>query len=216
MSLLKTIFKIPTKAQIGFLKLDASIRETHSRTAVITENEIEDGAIINDHINQKPKSLTITGEISDTPISILGLGVSSDDILGRADQFVDGDKSAFEGLISNDSRTPAEAWEYLNQLFINGTPFSIVTSLERYENMVFSSLSAPRDSKNGKNLIFTAELKEVRIVSTSVTTIAAFQTDSDSAKTKNKDGKQSTKEASEEQGQKSSVLLKLTKKIGIF
>jgi len=92
MSLLKSVFKIPTKAQIGFLKLDASLKESHNRTARVTENEIEDGSVISDHVKLDPKTLTMEGVISDTPISILGLGVSTDDFLGAANDFLDGDK----------------------------------------------------------------------------------------------------------------------------
>jgi len=220
MSLLKTIFKIPTKAQIGFLKLDASLSETHNRTAKITDNEIEDGSIVSDHVKLNPKSLTINGQISDAPVSILGLGVSSDDILGAANDFADGDKGAFEGLVKNSRRTPAEAWEYLNQLLENRVPFSIVTGLQRYENMLLTSLSAPRSSKDGKSLIFTGELRQVVIVESSTVKIPAFKLEkggaANSGASKSKLGKQAGKNATEKQADNSSLLLKGFKKVGIF
>lgn len=220
MSLLASVFKIPVKAQIGFLKLDASIRETHNRTARVTDNEVEDGSIISDHVKLDPRTLSIEGEISDTPVSILGLGVSTDDFLGAANDFLDGDKSAFEGLVKNTRRTPKEAWTYLNELMEKRTPFSVVTSLQRYENMIITSLSAPRTAANGRNLIFNGELKKIQIVKSAVVQIPGFKVESggaaNSASSKGKLGKQATKEATETQKDNSSLLLKGFKKVGIF
>jgi len=219
MSLLATVFKIPTKAQVGFLKLDASLGETHTRTAQVTDNEVEDGVVVSDHVKLNPKALNITGQISDAPVSILGLGVSSDDILGAANDFLDGDKSSFEGLAKNERRTPIEAWTYLNQLMEKRTPFSVVTGLQRYENMLLTSLSAPRTAKDGKSLIFTGELRQIVIVESSTIKIPAFKMKGDtgnSASSKGKLGKQSTKGATDAQADNSSLLLKGFKKVGIF
>ena len=219
MALLSTVFKIPTKAQIGFLKLDVSLKENHTRAAQVTDNEIEDGAVVSDHIRLSPKALSITGQVSDAPVSILGLGVSSDDILGAAKDFAGGDKDSFEGLVKNSRRSPAEAWQYLNQLMEKRTPFSIVTGLQRYENMVLTSLSAPRNSKDGKSLIFNGELRQVVIVESSTVKIAAFKVKGDaknSASSKSKLGKQSGKNASGKQADDSSLLLKGFKKVGVF
>ena len=220
MSLLKSVFRIPTKAQIGFLKLDASFSESHKRTARVTDNEVEDGSIISDHIKLDPKSLSMEGLISDTPISILGLGVSTDDFLGAANDYADGDKSSFEGLVKNTRRTPGEAWLYLNDIMEKRTPFSIVTSLQRYENMVLTSLTAPRSAANGRDLLFNAELRQIQIVASSVVQIPAFKVEkggaANSASSKGKLGKQSTKEATATQKDNSSLLLKGFKKVGIF
>jgi len=218
MSLLKTIFKIPTKSQIAFLKLDASISETHKKTAKVTENEIEDGSTVSDHVKLAPQELTMECIVSDTPISILGLGVSTDDVLGAANSFLDGKKNSFEGLAKNERRTPKEAWEYLNNLINDRTPFSVVTALQRYEDMILVSLSAPRTAKNGKDLLFTAELKEIRIVKSSTVLIPAFKLKdpNSSASSKAGLGKQSSKAASAAQTDNSSILLKGFKKAGIL
>lgn len=239
LGLLSSILKVPIKAQIGFLKLDASISENHNRSAQVTDNEIEDGSEVSDHVKLDPESLTMEGMVSDAPVSVLGLGVSEGDILGAAKDFINGDKSAFsnladsftsqfkskssastEDLVKRANRTPKEAWKYLNELWKNRQPFSIVTSLDRYENMIITNLSAPRTAKNGNSLMFTATLRKISIVKSSVVTIAAFKTESgateNSASSKSKTGKQSTKEASEKQADNSSLLLKGFKKVGIF
>lgn len=218
MTILSTVFKIPVKAQIGFLKLDASLSETHNRTAQVTDNEVEDGTVVSDHIKLNPKTLSISGQISDAPVSILGLGVSSDDILGAAQDFAGGDKGAFEGLVKNPKRKPDEAWGYLNQLMEKRSPFSVVTGLQRYENMTLTSLSAPRSSKDGKSLMFTGELKQVVIVKSSTVKIPAFKMKDDAkgGSSKGKLGKQNGKNATDAQANNSSFFLKLTQKAGLL
>lgn len=239
MALLSTIFKIPTRAQIGFLKLDASISETHKRTAQITDNEVEDGVVVSDHVRLTPKTLSLTGQVSSDPVTILGLGVSSDDILGAAKDFTGGDKQAFtslkdsflsqfkskknaslEDLVKRPNRKPKEAWDYLNELLENRIPFSIVTGLQRYENMILTSLSSPRSASDGKSLIFTAELREIIVVESATVKIPAFKLKQDgtanSASSKGDLGKQASKEASAKQTDNSSLLLKGFKKAGVF
>ncbi len=237
LELLSTILRIPVKAQLGFLKIDASIKENHTRSARMTELEVEDGSIISDHVVLDPAGLTMEGLISSAPVGIFGLGVSQDDILGSAKDFVNGDKNAFsdlsdsftsqfqekkkeattEDLVKRANRTPKEAWAYLEELLILRRPFSIVTSLQNYTNMIITSLSAPRSATDGESLMFSAQLKEIRIVKSSVVKIPAFKiADGNSAATKGKLGKNSSDAANASQTDNSSILLKGFKKVGIF
>ena len=143
MSLLETVFKIPTKGQIGFLKVDAVMSENHGRTAEPSETEVEDGSQISDHVKLGSDTLTMSCIVSDVPVSILGLGVSVDDILGASRDFVNGEKNSFEGLVKNERRTPKEAWKYLDELCRARIPFSVVTGLQKYDNMIITNLTAP-------------------------------------------------------------------------
>lgn len=218
MSVLETVFKIPTKAQISFLKVDASVKESHNRTATVTDNEVEDGSLVSDHVILSPESVTLSCIVSDVPVSILGLGVSQDDVLGAAKDFLGGNKGAFEGLVKNPRRTPKEAWQYLEQIWKARNPFNVVTALQRYENMVITNLTAPRESSNGKSLMFDIDLRKIRIIKSSNVAIPASKikgTDKGGA-SKSDLGKQAGKEASAEQTDNSSLLLKGFKKVGVF
>lgn len=218
MSILETVFKIPTKAQISYLKVDASMSETHTRTATPSDSEVEDGSVISDHIKLAPEGLSMNCIVSDVPVSILGLGVSTDDVLGAAKDFLGGDKGAFEGLVKNPRRTPKEAWTYLNQIWKARTPFNVVTALQRYENMVITNLSAPRKSEDGKSLVFDIDLRKMKIIKSSKVKIPSIKikgTDKGGA-SKSDLGKQAGKEAGAEQTDNSSLLLKGFKKAGIF
>lgn len=239
MSLLTTVFKIPTRAQLGFLKLDCSMRETHSRTATVTKNAVEDGVDIADHVNLAPRTFSIDeGIVSDVPVSLLGLGVSGDDILGATKDFAEGNKGAFtdlkdsftsqfkssknaslEEMVKKPSRSPDDAWKYLNELMESRIPFSAVTALQRYENVVITSLSAPRTASNGKSLHFSAKLEQITIVKSATTRIPAFKVKGDaanSAQSKSDLGGQAGKNATDAQTDDSSLLLKGFKKVGIF
>lgn len=219
MALLETVFKIPQKVQIAFLKVDASVSESHTRTATPTDNEIEDGSVISDHVRLAPESVSLNCIVTDVPVSLLGLGVGVDDVLGAAKDFIGGEKGAFEGLVKNPRRTPTEAWQYLEQVWKARTPFSVVTSLQRYENMIITNLTAPREASDGKSLVFNIDLRKIKIVKSSLVQIPKVKVGGGAGMTgasKTDLGNQAGKAANGAQEDNSSLLLKGFKKLGIF
>lgn len=144
-------FSINSKRRVAIagIELDATIREEHSKKNVVTDHAIEDGSMVSDHIYSEPDTLIIEGEISDTPIAIFG------------------------GLMGLSSRRSIDAYEELVALRNNRELVTVVTGLEIYSDMAITSLDCPRDQKTGRRLLFTAELKKVRKVSTQLVTIPA-------------------------------------------
>lgn len=131
--------------------IDCTISESHTYESEITKNPVEDGATITDHVQPMPPKLTIEGIIADYP---LGFAVISNAInavravnnfIGQSSRKIDG----FNGLI---------------ELRDSGEPFTVITGLKKYDNMVFSSLDFPRDSNTGNVLRFTATLEQITIV----------------------------------------------------
>ena len=93
MALLSLIFGEKIKARVGLVELDASLSESHSMNATVTEYPVEEGADIADHIRRQPDTITISGIVSDTPLVYLAsLQAPSPivDDLTRADAGVDG------------------------------------------------------------------------------------------------------------------------------
>lgn len=125
---------LPT--QIGVLTLDVTVEEEHHFDADVTEFPVEGGAVITDHVRLNPRRLTLTGFVTDTPLSSLGLS------LGRSRS-----ASAFFAL------------ETMWQLRI---PFVVVSQLRIYRNMVIESLSVPKTRE--KALRFTCTMKEINVV----------------------------------------------------
>ena len=208
MGLLKTIFQVPTLPQIGVMTLDISIKETHTRKATVTENEVEDGSIVTDHVNINPEKLTIDGEISEFPIGLGGVaGVTA---VGLQRKIL-----GSEGLVSGIRKKPEDAYQYLVDVFDAGEPIEVITGLQAYEDMVIEELSVPRSSKDGKSLLFSAKLKRVKFAVTELT--ASFKLDAEANATeKAKKGKQSSKEATEKAKDRGSILFQSFKKIGFL
>ena len=60
-----------TQAASGWVQFDAAI-EHHTPTTEWTDHPVESGGSVNDHGQAKPYKFSIVGEISETPMSILG------------------------------------------------------------------------------------------------------------------------------------------------
>jgi hypothetical protein len=132
--MLSFVFR-PTRTTIDSLQLDAAISQSHAMTAQVTDHPLESGEAVVDHVRPAPRTLTVEGVISDTP-----LRWPSAIVPGRA-------RGAFEAL---------------RDLVRTGKPVDVVTGLETYRNMVLRSLTVPRDSGTGGAVRFTAELVEIR------------------------------------------------------
>ncbi len=138
---------IPKDSSIE-ISLDASITESHSFNSRVSAFPVEDGLSIVDNIINDPAGLEINGFITNTPITFFLSNIASliNDTSGG-----DRVKTAFEGLLA---------------LRESKEPFTIVTGLKTYEDMVFTNLSFPRDRSVGTtNLRFTARVVNVKFVS---------------------------------------------------
>lgn len=129
--------------QMGGLTFDAVFRESHNSDLEVTENPCETGVSISDHAYMKPQHLTLQAGVSDSVMRLRG-----------SDQFA-----------AAQSRCQ-RAYELLQQLQAAAEPFTVQTGLKLYSNMVIKSLRADQDAHSAKVLDFTAELREIIIVST--------------------------------------------------
>lgn len=229
MALLSLLFNRPTRAQLGVMQLDVSIQENHQFSASVSQSPIEDGSNIADHITLNPFKLSLTGQISDTPLTFLaslvgtGLGtvtdVVGDSLGGIGKTAAAAGIGSIGGLVQGTPKDPRDAFKYLRELYDNRQPFDVVTALARYENMVISSLNIPRNASVAKSLNFTVELEQVTIVQSSVVKIPAFQLRGDTAnrgQSKTNLNKQASKTAKPETERKSSFLLQGFQKVGVF
>lgn len=139
-----------TRAEIGGIAIDASVNEDHTSELDITENAVEVGAKITDHAQIKPKVLTMQGVISDSPL--FGVPFIAN-ILALVN-----DISAFSGV----SRS-IDMYNQLVNLQENRSPFTVITGLKQYTNMLLQNLVVNRTASTGKAIHFTATLKQIRI-----------------------------------------------------
>lgn len=167
MGLLSLVYGTKKQLKIAQIEVDVSVQETHETDCDITENPVESGANITDHIQVKPAKLTIEGLVSDTPI-----------------KFLQGIRSLFD---DNRSR---KTYEELLTIQESREPIDVVTGLKQYSNMVLKTLTVPRSADTGKALRFTAIFQEIRIVESSSISVAVsasqFQKKSSIGKTSTK------------------------------
>lgn len=240
MSLLALIFDRPVRASIEttvdgaekiIVPMDVSISESHERSATISQNPIEDGSNVADHINLAPESLTMEAMISDAPVSlfqsVLGTAISSASQLaagaltgiagGIVEQVAGLGLGSIAGLLTGTPRDPADGFRFMEELWRARQPFTVVTALKRYEKMVIATLTTPRSASNGKSFRFNVKFEQVRIVKSQIVKIPAFKVGGNaSAQSKAILGKNATKAAGEETSSSASLLLQGFQKQGVF
>ena len=123
----------------GGIVLDCTTIEDHSYGAEVEENPIEDGEPVADHVNLKPVILKIEGLVSDSPLGFA--------LIGSALNVV----NKFSTLFGTQSRAK-DAFDAIVTLRNNRIPFTVITNLKRYENMIVSNASFPFKRETGHAL----------------------------------------------------------------
>jgi Dit-like phage tail protein len=154
---------------IGEIELDVIVDESTNSSTTITSNPVENGADVNDHIIINPMTFSMSGIVSDTKVGILGG-------LGALEQITSG--NAF----TKDDTPSKEAWEELLELQANRTPFTLVTNLKEYDNVVIESLSTSQNKDTSNSLHFTANMKEIIFVGSDILTADQFSDETTSDK----------------------------------
>lgn len=140
------------RVAIGGIVLDATVEESHQYDATVTDHPVEEGGFVTDHVYENPRMVTVSGEITDSPVTIF---------------------SILNGL----SNRRIEAKDQLLALYELKEIVVLVTGLEIYTDMVMQSLSFPRNQETGQRLQFTAEFKQVKFVASEVVGVAADKAD---------------------------------------
>lgn len=127
------------------LTFDASVSETHSNLYDITAHPVESGVDITDHKQRRPRELVLTL-------------IQSDD--------VSFDTSVTERLplAMLPANNVKDAWERLKEFQAADSLVSVITTLEKYDNLAIVGITAPRDATRGNILEVTVDLKEVILV----------------------------------------------------
>jgi len=206
------------RTAIAQLKLDAATSINHSARATPSKNPIESRSgdpndNFTDHIRLENRQLQIEGLISEAPLSLLGSafniftgaaagnlgGAIGGQLGGFATQALAAGLGSIAGIIANrnedDLQFPTKAFEYLVELRDNRFPFTIITRLKRYENMILTDLSVPQAAEDGKSLRFSASFEQIEIVQTQTVLIPEQIVTNPSGATKSNLGKQATKSA---------------------
>ena len=146
---------------LNLIDFDAAIGEQHNVSAIVTEHPVANGASIVDHIRPNQDTLSIDVFITDTPVNLDVAPVEKQTFpkFGAEDiRIVNGE---FSGKFKRVERT----YDQLRKLVRSGVFVDVHTSVRHYKNMLISDLSAPRTAGTGTAVVFTIELRQVRLVS---------------------------------------------------
>jgi hypothetical protein len=207
------------KGTADLMLLDVTITDTSTYESDITENPVEDGIDVNDHVRPKPVMLTIDGYVSDTPLTLGdevsnlkttdflknlegGFASSAGAIVGNqlggkyastVSAVAGGQLGAAltqSGDLSNGAQIARDTLESFQK---NKIILTLVTKRRVYTNMCVQSLTFPRDSSTGQGLKFTCRLKQLNIVTSQDVLIQVIAKKSAHTAVKQKDkGNQST------------------------
>lgn len=115
---LVNLFRGRKRTEIDTLKIDATTGISHTGSAELTDFPTQKG-VINDNVIQKPDVITITGEISQTPLNL-------------------GPLTPIAAIFARDKIQTAR--QQLEDLKDAGEPFDVVNKLRVYDNMVLVGL----------------------------------------------------------------------------
>lgn len=192
--------------KIDSLELDVTISESHQGEVEITEHPIEDGANISDHARNKQDTLTLTGLVSNTPISA--------DQKKRTVEFsgYTFETTALKDQLQGVAGYAENAETILRSLKNSRKIITVYTHIRTYQNMIMSSLVIPRDGQTGDALQFTATFKQITIVKNKTTKKVVAK--EPKAQPKAKAGKQTPKDAGETK--KKSIAYRTAEKLGLL
>lgn len=158
---------------------DVSVSESYTTTVTPTEFPVEGGATISDHLVRSPIEISFTGIISDTPIGTTSANLKEAGATAAASLLPPLGVAAAGlayGLYQADSGDPTPsraAYDKLRRLQ-SGTaegqkpqpprPFTLVTKLGTFKNMVIKTLTAPRSATSGGALEFSITFVQIVIV----------------------------------------------------
>lgn len=134
-------------SSIDHIVLDVLLSEKFTERTTTTEHPVEEGADPTDHVRTQPSTLQLEAIITNTPTNL--------------------DEQNTRGVVSSgDTGYAGRQYKELQALKF-GRAVVVETGARTYKNMQLTELAQSRDSKTGTQSIqFTAQFKEIIIVST--------------------------------------------------
>lgn len=155
------------QGQIGDITVQATLEEVHTDFLEVTEHPVQFGAAITDHSFKRPSQL------------VMRCGWTN----STAGQLIDAAFALVSDSYAATSDDVAAIHSQLRAIQESRQPFTVVTTLRVYQNMLLTSLVVTRDEKTSQALMVTATMRSVIIVTTQATTQAAASNQTNPAST---------------------------------
>lgn len=162
---------IRTEKSLGGIKLDAVLTEAHNNEVSLTTNPVELGAAITDNAVIEPKKITITAQVSDTPIGFAAVGQIIDNVTGlfgsSTEQSITRSNAAYNALV---------------QLQEQREPIEVQTKLKLYTDMIITGIKTEQDKDTSRIVRLVISLQEVLITQSEIVQLSEDQLAAGSAK----------------------------------
>lgn len=157
--------------QLGGLEFDAVLEDTLDAAVNITGYTVEAGAPIGDHRVILPVRWTLTGGVSDNPLttSITDFTGALTSDLGGVGAGIAGLSAGF--LAGGDQTRASSALELLLDMMRNGEPFDVDAGDIILKDMTIQRIRRTKNSQSEGALIFIAELVEWPTLKTALSAI---------------------------------------------
>jgi hypothetical protein len=142
------------------VEIDAVVREQIVKKARITEHPIESGALIADHVVILPKEYSLSGVLSDTPISII---------------------NPLYSVWESYEKRSLDMAKKLEDLFNEKKAFKIISNLGVLENFFFTQLTIEKN-KPEYGVEFSANIREIKEVSGKIGKVGVIKVEEDTKK----------------------------------
>lgn len=193
---------------IGFLPLDATISESHTRTSSIPKNEVEDGTVIADNVVLQNERFEITGLISEAPFSRSDIRDIALQVQNQGFEILQDAIGSISSAVLNSSGPSIKrivALKQLENFWGNKIPFTVLTGLKKYDNVLINEITIPVGVKDGGSLRFTVRCESIRVVESRTITVPEGST-VPGAVNKQNVGKQTADGASDSESEQGSIL----------
>lgn len=186
---LNEILNLPLSSSIGGIQVDTTIEEFYEDALEVTEHPVQRGAQIADHSFKRPMELVLScgwsnssssgflGSFGQAALSAVSPALSG--LVGTAAGISNlfnptaGTTGSFSGGAMAASDYVAGIYSQLLQMQEARQPVAVVSGLRSYNQMLISSLRVRRDERTRFALLVHAFLREVILVNTQATTLAA-------------------------------------------
>ena len=132
---------------VATLEFDVLIDENHEWSNDITENPVENGAPVADHIIRQSDKLRLNIMVSDS--------------------------SLYKEVLEGDEQPTQKAFDVLRQLMDARDVVTVYTKFHVYDNMGITYIGVPRSIANGNSLTIPIEFKQIRLVNTQTVKVPA-------------------------------------------
>lgn len=152
---------------VGGVLVDAVLNDELVLDSIISDNPIEGGSVVSDHIINLPDLMNMTFRISDTPFT--AQRTASAVFYALSDPPVpvfSSTLSTVAGFLAGSEAL--SAYNFLRDLRKRKQSFKVVTTLGSFTDMIFKTIGIPRTSRDGRSVRFAVQIRQLIIAESAI------------------------------------------------